>query len=567
MTRLLPAALLIALLAVAAAPAAAQDLLAEDAQVNEIEPDWDERSYPASDGAATWRVIRGLGNCCETYLATDPEGSLYDYGGNYVNVSRDRGQTWTEVRQSSNMLGGEGAIVAGPNGDMYGVGWDPYTGDTLISMRYTPATGKWQTARMPLHSPFYDREWIGFVPGPVEIDGDTFGFVIFVKGGYPSKEEWLYSTDGLTYLSMSAKNAESVVFGTNSDPLTIAPDPALDLVQANGGMGLTALGGGRALAEPDSEFSQEYQLLNSDLHWQNYAFPEGIAGQIHTDSRGRLHNVVTPFEEEIAHLVVPIPRQTGEFDYRLSEDGGRTFRSFKVRMPENFRVREYDFRARGALGLAVVAVRARDDELGVERDLVFKFDVRGPQPVLLRSYEIGLGDVVTGAKGVLSTEARYDFESVVMFPDGRVAVSFMDSETGDQPAIAVELSEPVPAGWAQTPVPGAGPIAGPPPKPTPNRPTDSGGPRGKHRVKLTARRRGGRVVVSGEVLPRHPGHRVRIERRSGRRWVKVATLRAGKRSTFSRTLRLRGKVVLRAVALKDAAGHVAGRSRPATVRR
>ena len=31
---------------------------------------------------------------------------------------------------------------------------------------YTPATGKWQTARMPLHSPFYDREWIAVLPGP-----------------------------------------------------------------------------------------------------------------------------------------------------------------------------------------------------------------------------------------------------------------------------------------------------------------------------------------------------------------------------------------------------------------
>ena len=566
MPRLLAAAL-IALAALSAAPAPAQDLIAEDAQLREIQPDYEERAYPTGDGSATWRVVRGLGNCCETYLATDPEGRLFDYGGNYVNVSADRGETWTEVRQSLQMLGGEGAIVAGPSGDMYGVGWDPYTGDTLVSMRYSTATGKWQTARMPLHSPFYDREWIGYVPGPIEIGGDTFPFVVFVKGGYPSKEEWLYSTDGLTYASISAKNAETIINGATGEPLSVTPDQSLDLIQANGGMGLTPLGGGRALAEPDSEFSQEYQLLSPDLRWRGYTFRDGMSGQIHTDSRGRLHNVVTSFEEDLSNVVVPIPGQTGHFEYRLSEDGGRTFRSAKVVMPDGFRVREYDFRARGALGLAVVAVRARDDDSGVERDLVYKFDVRGAQPALLRTYELGLGDLVTGANGVLSTDPRFDFESVVMFPDGRVAVSFMDTETGGQPAIGIELSEPVPAGWAQSPVPGLGAVAGPPPAPAAPRPVDAAGPRGTHRVKLKARRRGAHVTLSGEVLPRHPGHVVRIERRRGRKWARVAALRAGRRSTFSRTLRLRGRVVLRAVAAGDRAGHRAGRSRSVTLRR
>ena len=572
MSRLLAAALLFLAVALPAAPAAAQDLLAEDAQIREIQPDFDERSYPVTDaggasGSATWRVVRGLGNCCETYLATDAEGRLFDYGGNYVNVSRDRGETWTEVRQPTQMLGGEGAIVAGPNGDMYGVGWDPYTGDTLVSMRYTPATGKWQTARMPLHSPFYDREWIGYVPGPITINGDTFPFVVFVKGGFPSKEEWLYSSDGLTYVAISAKNAEAIVFGSTGEPLRIQPDPAFDLIQANGGMGLTPLGGGRALAEPDSAFSQQYQMLWPDFHWQDYAFAGGMSGQLHTDARGRLHNVTTDFEEDLAQGQGPQPGATGQFEYRTSEDGGKTFRAVKVRMPEGMFVRENDFRVRGALGLAVVAVRARNDETGVERDLLYKFDVRGPQPALLRTYDIGLGDLVTGADGVASTDPRYDFESVVMFPDGRVAVSFMDSETGGRPAIGIELGEPVPAGWAESPVPGVGPVAGPPPPVVVPAPVDAGGPRGAHRVTLKVRPRGRRVIATGEVLPRHRGHVVRLERRRGKRWVRVATVRLGEKSTFKRALRLRGRVVLRAVAVKDGSGHSAGRSRPATARR
>jgi hypothetical protein len=565
MPRLLLAAALLAAVVLPAAPAAAQDLLAEDAQVSDIAPDYEERAYPTSDGSATWRVVRGLGNCCEMYLATDPEGQLFDYGGNYVNVSSDRGETWQEVRQSVQMLGGEGAIVAGPNGDMYGVGWDPYTGDTLVSMRYSPATGKWQTARMPLHSPFYDREWISYVPGPIEINGDTFPFVIFVKGGYPSKEEWLYSTDGLTYVGVSSKNAETVVNGTVTDSLQIAPSPALDLIQPNGGMGLTPLGDGRALAQPDS-FGDQYHLLWPDFHWQGFTFPDGISGMFHTDAKGRIHNVVNSTDQDLSEGQAPEPGATGNFEYRLSEDGGKTFRSVKVDLPKGFRIREYDFRARGAIGLAVVAIRAANDETGVGRDLVYKFDVRGPQPALLRAYDVGLGDLVTGS-GVSSTDPRFDFESVVMFPDGRVALSMMDSETGGQPAIAIELSDPAPAGWAESPIPGLGPVAGPPPPPAAPAPVDASGPRGAHRVKLKVRRRGGRLVVSGEVLPRHPGHVVRVERRRGKRWVRVATVRVGRKSTFSKSLRLRGRVALRAVAVKDGTGHRAGRSRPVTVRR
>ena len=579
MPRLLLAALL-GLAALPVAPAAAQDLLAEDAQVREIDPEAQERSYPLTDADGTgasmpWRVVLGLGNCCETYLATDAEGRLFDYGGNYVNVSRDRGRTWTEVRQRVQMLGGEGAIVAGPNGDMYGVGWDPYSGDTLVSMRYSAATGKWQTARMLLHAPFYDREWISYVPGPITIAGDTFPFVLFVKGGWPSKEQWLYSTDGLTYLAVSSKMAESVVFGSVREAQKVDPNPGLDLIQANGGMGLTPLGGGRAISEPEFIFGQEYHLLEPDFRWRSFSFPEGIAGQIHSDSRGRLHNVVDSTELGLSQGEGPEAGATGWLEYRLSEDGGKTFRAARAKLPEGHRVRESDFRARGAIGLAAVAVRLRNDATGVERDMVYKFDVRGAQPALIRSYQVGRGDLVSGS-GVASSVPRFDFESVVMFPDGRVALSMMDSETGGQPAIAVELGNPVPAGWEKSAVPAPGPVAVPPPKPAAapgsagptaqQEPVDASGPPGTHRVRLKARRRGGRIVVTGEVLPRHRGHVVRVERRKGRRWVRVATARAGKRSTFARTLRLRGRVTLRAVALEDGSGHGAGRSRSVSVR-
>jgi hypothetical protein len=79
---------------------------------------------------------------------------------------------------------------------------------------------------------------------------------------------------------------------------------------------------------------------------------------------------------------------------------------------------------------------------------VYKFDITGVGPRLVRLYEVGLGD--TGAVAGVGNAVRFDFESVSIFPDGRVAVSFLDSTTtmhhpvngteGAAPAVAVELS-------------------------------------------------------------------------------------------------------------------------------
>jgi hypothetical protein len=229
---------------------------------------------------------------------------------------------------------------------------------------------------------------------------------------------------------------------------------------------------------------------------------------------------------------------------------------------------ESDFRVNGALGLAAVAIHAGDPEKKVDRDFLYKLDVRGSQPALLRSYEVGSDPLSAGA-GVASTEVRFDFASVAMLPDGRVVMSFLDKETGGQPAIAIETSEPVPPGFATSALPGEGPVAGPAaPAVAPARVDPAGPPGGAHRVTLKLRRRGGRVIATGEVLPRHPGHAVRLQARRGTRWVTVARVKLTTRSTFRRTLRLkRGRVTLRAVAAADAAGHTAGRSRAVTLRR
>lgn len=577
-------ATLLALLSVLAAPpgpAHGQSLIAQDAKTREIAFESGERNFAFTDaggatGESTWRVIEGTGNSAENYIVTDAADRLYDFGGNYVNVSEDRGQSWRQVRPGDVGFAGEGALVAAPGGDMVGVVWDLFRGDAVVAVKFEAATRKWRYAPIPGHTPYYDRQWIGVVPGPITIGGQTAPWVAFVKGG-TAREEWLYSIDGLTYTGVSAKALGAVANGTVQGPLPITASPNLDIVQAHGGMGLTALGEGRALANPDFlyEFaapgqSAGYALLDPQqlVPWSDYRLPEGVpAGEFRVDSRGWVHN-----------LVVDDAAERRAFEYRVSDDAGRTFRSTRISLPEATQVVgswQVEFRVDGRLGLAAVAVHGDRGVEDPDPDLLYKLDVRGPQPALLRSYRLGLGD--SPSNSLVSGAPRFDFTSLGFFADGRVAVSFMDTltnivingETSVAPAIAVELGEPVPAGFWTSPQPPPGPpstppVAGPP---APTRPVDPAGPPGSsHRVRLDGRRRAGRILLTGEVLPRHPGHVVRIQRRAGRRWKTIARRRASRRSAFRASLPGRRPITLRAVAAPDAAGHRRGHSRGVRLR-
>ena len=79
-------------------------------------------------------------------------------------------------------------------------------------------------------------------------------------------------------------------------------------------------------------------------------------------------------------------------------------------------------------------------------DLVYAFDIGSNTPILLRRYTVGLGD--TGSQAGVGNNIRMDFQTVAVYPDGKLAVSFLDSTThypspttGAQqtrPAIAIE---------------------------------------------------------------------------------------------------------------------------------
>jgi hypothetical protein len=103
------------------------------------------KSYPVVDakgrkvGSAKWRLTKAGGNCCEVLLTSTRSGWLVEFGGTYPIYSKDEGKTWHEVAPTvpstsrvpnpgpRKIAGGEGTVVQSPDGDLLGIGWDPYS--------------------------------------------------------------------------------------------------------------------------------------------------------------------------------------------------------------------------------------------------------------------------------------------------------------------------------------------------------------------------------------------------------------------------------------------------------
>jgi hypothetical protein len=375
----------------------------------------------------TWRVVHDTGNCCENYLTATSSGRLLDFGGTYVNYTDDRGLTWRQVQPLTPLVNGEGGIVAGSNGDILGVGWDPYSGDHLQSYKLDGVTGQWLYEEMPLHQPFYDREWISVVPGPITISGKTYDYVSFIKGATPYKEVWFYSTDGLSYTDITSKAVDELLSGAATQGvLPTAPRALNDWAQANTNGGMTQLGSSRLLAAGDLQTT--WSLFDgTSFTWSAYAQPDGSdpAGLFQVDSAGRVHNVV--------------PSSDGNsFDYRISTDGGTTFRTATVALPKSHVIEQIDFRANKAAGVAAVAIHAQNLASGNDQDLAYKLEIATSMPVLKQAYVVGLGDQNSTA-GV-TNDVRMDFQTIAIFADGRIAMSMLDSTTNQQPALVIEQS-------------------------------------------------------------------------------------------------------------------------------
>jgi hypothetical protein len=400
------------------------------------------RTYDA-DGtllpATAFRVVSSSGNCCENHLVATPTGQLADFGGSYLNISADAGQTWRSVRPPNPILGGEGTVAVAPNGDILGVGWDPYTGDRLQSFKYEASTQQWLWAEQPLHTPFYDREWIAVVPGPIEIAGTTYPYVSVLRGGYPSKDLYLISTDGLTYAVPSASHVDALVATTLTAPLAPVVGPHSDYGQTLGASNLTPLGARSIMSGPEvltglpptDECASALFVAQADLRWSCYQPATGPSVQWNAvDSAGRLHAVTWS--------------PTGEVTYVTSADGGRTVEQVDLPLPAGFEVlspSHRDIKANAAAGVVAVTLQTQDTTTKKSQNFTFIYDYDGVSaPVLDRWYRIGRGDLESGAS-VTATGSRLDFSSLAILPDGRIAVSFNDTKH-TSPAVAIE---PAPA--------------------------------------------------------------------------------------------------------------------------
>ena len=372
--------------------------------------DYGKDGVPSGDdrtATSTWRVVEGTGNCCENYLTTSKQGRLYDFGGTYINYSDDKGVTWSSVRPLTPLVNGEGTITMAPGGDVVGVGWDPYSGDHLQAYKYEADTGKWTYTETPIHSPFYDREWVSVIPGPFTIDGKTVEYISFLKGGYPSKDVWYYSTDGLQYTQVSSKFVDATLSGAASKTVATGVRPDADWNAANTNSGMTTLGERSQLAAPDFPSTAWSLFDGASLKWTPAVLGDGTApdGLFQVDSIGRLHNVIP---------------QGSRFTYRWSSNNGATWASLDVPLPDGVAIDQIDFRANRAAGVAAVLVHGQNNTTGSDVDLVYKIGIakRDAVPRLQRRFQVGLGDL--NATSGVGNDVRMDFQTVTIFADGRL---------------------------------------------------------------------------------------------------------------------------------------------------
>ena len=409
------------------------------ARVQDWEPSSSEiRSFATTDhsdpqagprqGTTRWRTVGSTGNAAETWFTITKGGRILDLGGRYVNYSDDQGLTWKSVRPQEELVNAEGSVIQAPNGDIVAITWDPYSGDRVLSYKYNAAEDAWKYMYQAVHTPFWDRPSIEVVPGDfTDRLGNKVPYITFTNG-FPH-DPWQFSYDGLNYTEISSPSRDRGP--AISSWLDVKPDPMFDYIQPNNALdqGLipkfAPLGDGRA-------WYQNLLFTADDMKWHPWTLPGGgtIQGALQVDSRGWLHNVL---------------RVGSGFRYRISPDGGRTWNSIDVAGGS-----AGDFRANGAAGVAAVwAINGR-------QDLAYKIDITTPQPKLLRRYVVGLGDDVrTGGIGFygLTGGHRFDFSSLGVFPDGRIAVVFMDSKTkmpfptlGNAATCAVKDVPPQPVG-------------------------------------------------------------------------------------------------------------------------
>ncbi|MFN2536830.1 MAG: hypothetical protein ABR549_01590, partial [Mycobacteriales bacterium] len=271
---------------------------------------------------------------------------------------------------------------------------------------------------------FFDREWITYVKGPFVVDGQRVPYVTLVRGGTVTKTLELLSTDGLSYLTPTDPNLDVSQSGAEIRPFSIpvVKNPDADHWQPNPGTFTVPLSGGGVLLLNNSEddLGADAALLNpTTLKWERVRLPFRPTGTVRQDSRGWLTMVT---------------RKGNELTLELSPNGGRSWQQTSLVLPPAVTKIEgrgdfIDVKVNGKLGQAVVSTRV-DNKAGRGQDLVWRVDVSKPTPKVMKVYAVGLGNAPTAIGLVAGAAAdRFDFPSVALLPDGRIAASFQDATT------------------------------------------------------------------------------------------------------------------------------------------
>ena len=395
--------------------------------------------YPVYDGlghrvgTARWRISPAGGNCCETYVSATRSGRLVESGGTYPWFTADRGKSWQQVRfdipdQNDNgktVAGGEGATVVGPDGKVYGVTWDAYSGDHLQAYTYDPQRNGWQVSEVVMKTPFYDRPWLTYAPGPFVLNGRKVDHLLDVTGGGITKDVDTFSTDGQDYSDPSffyfdeTKSAAAPTFR-----IPVKRNPAADWWQPHPGTETIPLSGGGVLRLGNAEdvtgssACDVARLDPATTTWQCVKLVGKLQGVVRQDSRGWLTEVYP--SADLTSLTLAVSR-----------DGGVHWSSTRLIPPAGVAKSLetsslFNVIANGKLGEAVVSSRW-DDAAHHGHDMVFRVDISKAAPRLLRTYLVGRGDIETGNDVTSVTMPRFDYESVALFPDGKIAVTFVDS--------------------------------------------------------------------------------------------------------------------------------------------
>jgi hypothetical protein len=267
----------------------------------------------------------------------------------------------------------------------------------------------------------FDREWITYAKGPFVLDGVKVPYVTIVRGGTVTKQVELISGDGLSYTTISNPNSE-----VSAEPvrmtIPVVKNPAADDWQPNPGTYTVPLNAGGVLLinNGGDDLPCPAARLNANTtKWECVTLPFVPKGILRQDSRGWLTQAERVGKDEL--------------ELKTSADGGKTWRTLTITAPEGRSFEEFashavDLKVNGKLGQAVLSARLNDKK-GFGQDVVYRVDVSKAQPRLMKTYAVGKGDISTivGVVGALSD--RFDFPSVALFPDGRIAVSFDDSTT------------------------------------------------------------------------------------------------------------------------------------------